>query len=53
MGSLGLVFEALSVYIGQFLALCSSRWFLTVLIFLMVLDLVVGVIISLRGTGGR
>lgn len=49
MEQLSLVFRQMAVWIGQFLAKCTSDWFLTILLFLMVLNLIVSVIIAVRG----
>lgn len=49
MNELRLVFEAVANWIGQFLALCTSNWLLSILLFLAVLNLIVSVIVAVRG----
>ena len=49
MRDLQLVFEAVANWIGQFLALCTSNWLLSIILFLAVLNLIVSVILGLRG----
>lgn len=49
MNDLNLVFEQVATWIGQFLALCTSNWFLTICLFLAVLNLIVSVLLVVRG----
>lgn len=49
MSDLSLVFKQIAVWIGQFLNLCQNHWLLQVALFLIVLELVVGVILVVRG----
>lgn len=51
MEDLTLVFQWFAVQIGRFLAVCTDNWFLSILLFLMVLNLVVSVILFV--TGGK
>lgn len=44
-----IVTRQIAVWIGQWLALCSQNWLLTILMFLMVLSLIVSVILNIRG----
>lgn len=49
MSDLSLLFRQIAVWIGQFLAMCQDYWLLQVALFLIVLDLIVGVLIVVRG----
>lgn len=49
MSDLTLFFRQLAVWIGQFLSMCQEHWLLQVALFLFVLDLIVGVILVVRG----
>lgn len=49
MSDLSLAFRQIAVWIGQFLSMCQDHWLLQVALFLIVLDLIVGVLIVVRG----
>lgn len=48
MSDLSLAFRQIAVWIGQFLSMCQDHWLLQVALFLVVLDLIVGVLIVVR-----
>lgn len=49
MSDLSLVFQQIFVWLGEFLALCRSSWLLTVAVFLVLLDLIVSILLVVRG----
>lgn len=49
MSDLALVFQQIFVWIGEFLAVCRSSWLLTVAVFLIILDLIVSILLVIRG----
>lgn len=49
MSDLSLVFQQIFVWLGEFLALCRSSWLLTVALFLILLDLIVSILLIVRG----
>ena len=49
MSDLSLVFQQVFVWLGEFLALCRSSWLLTVAVFLILLDLIVSILLVVRG----
>lgn len=49
MASFELVVQKMAVWIGEFLSKCLESWFTSILLFLMVLNLIVSVLIALRG----
>lgn len=49
MEQFSILVRQIAVWIGQWLALCSQHWILTVGMFLGVLSLIVSVILNVRG----
>lgn len=49
MSDLSLVFQQIFVWLGEFLTLCRSSWLLTVALFLILLDLIVSILLIVRG----
>ena len=49
MENLGLIFQQVALWIGQYLQLCRTSWLLTVCLFLAILNLIVSVLIAVRG----
>lgn len=49
MSDLELIFRQVFVWIGEFLTLCRSSWLLTVALFLILLDLIVSILLIVRG----
>lgn len=49
MSDLEIVFRQIFVWIGEFLSVCRSSWLLTVAVFLIILDLIVSILLIIRG----
>lgn len=49
MSDLALIFQQIFVWIGEFLTVCRSSWLLTVAVFLIILDLIVSILLIIRG----
>lgn len=49
MSDLEIVFQQIFVWIGEFLAVCRSSWLLTIAIFLIILDVIVSILLIIRG----
>lgn len=49
MEDLSLIFKQFVVWFAQLFETCRSSWLLTIAIFLMVLDLIVSILLIIRG----